>query len=285
MLQITLSGKSRLKLFLTASFLFVVAVAFISCAKPNLAGALRQYDYKTAMMRLEEGEHPDSSYYGDHSALFWATNPAFLFERDVSVIETLLERGADPNLTTSDGKTPLFNLLDRFTLAGSSHHDLQECCKWLMKAVELLLAHGADVNLADANGHTPLKAATAPSKNACLDVALLLIERGANPHVTFRGGITSTYTYNLIDPQIRTWELYGEKVLTGSTQSISRESRPGDHSTLTISAERVSEVTKNAVRTAQDIAKVLTTMGLKPLHGDQELLDQLLEAELDSLPD
>ncbi len=94
-----------------------------------------------------------------------------VLSNDIERAQQLLNRGADPHLRYSGGKT-LLHIAAVHGRAGM---------------VELLLAHGADVNARDKSGGTPL------SEAEILDwvaVAGLLLARGADPHLRYSGGKT-----------------------------------------------------------------------------------------------
>ncbi len=94
---------------------------------------------------------------GDDSALHHAAHAG-----DLATVERELDRGSDPDLTTSRGVTPL-------ALAAHSGHPA---------IVERLLEAGADPNLASPAGETPLMVA---SRTGVVDSVESLLARGADP--------------------------------------------------------------------------------------------------------
>jgi Ankyrin repeats (3 copies)/Ankyrin repeat len=78
-----------------------------------------------------------------------------------AVVKQLLEKGADVNIATSDGRTPL--------------HEASRIGN--VEVVKLLLEKGADVNTAKNDGSTPLHEA---SRGDNVEVVKLLLERGAD---------------------------------------------------------------------------------------------------------
>lgn len=84
------------------------------------------------------------------------TNALTQKKPDTKAFEEALQSGADPNLRTSNGATPLILaiLIDK------------------PEYVKTLLKHGADVNLAGRRGHTPLHVAASLEHTDCLDILL-----------------------------------------------------------------------------------------------------------------
>ena len=77
------------------------------------------------------------------------------------IVQMLLEYGADPNVWNQSGWTPLMS-------AASGHNEI----------ARLLLDHGADPNLRDGEDQTALMYAV---WSECIEIMVLLLERGANP--------------------------------------------------------------------------------------------------------
>lgn len=94
---------------------------------------------------------------------------------DISFVQYLLKRGADPDRGLINGRTPLM------TAAGTGD----------MAVAELLLAHGASINKQMHNGTTALMYAVAKGH---IDVARLLIKRGASMDLRDSDGWT-VYDY------------------------------------------------------------------------------------------
>ena len=89
-----------------------------------------------------------------------------------SLVQNLLEQGANPNFKSFNGMSALV------LAAGRGNHAL----------VEKLLQHGADPDISTQSGNTALMAA-AQAKHA--SIVILLLEQGANVHVTRPTGETA----------------------------------------------------------------------------------------------
>ena len=82
---------------------------------------------------------------------------------DLIKVQTLLEKGANPNAKDDDGKTPLHNAVKE------GHVEI----------VKLLLEHGANPNAQDDGGLTPLHSA---AFHGYVEIVKLMLEHGANPN-------------------------------------------------------------------------------------------------------
>jgi ankyrin repeat protein len=116
---------------------------------------------------LKQGADARAASNSGVTALHWAVT-------NFQKTGLLLGAGADINVTTQLGRTPLI-------IAASAHGTAP--------VVKLLLSRGAELNAADTVGVTPLIAATAVDNG---EVARLLIERGANVNAVARIGQSAT---------------------------------------------------------------------------------------------
>ncbi len=87
------------------------------------------------------------------------------------IVQFLLEKGADPDLSDNLGKTPLIAAVEQNRVEN----------------IKLLLAHGANLNWQTKKGLTALWIATEYDR---IDAARLLLDSGANPHLTDLDGLT-----------------------------------------------------------------------------------------------
>jgi uncharacterized protein len=87
------------------------------------------------------------------------------FEGRVKIVKYLLDVGADPNYSASNGWTPLI----------AAANDGRK------RVVEILLDAGANPNLADANGKTALHHLCFCPRKVAPEIVSILIARGANP--------------------------------------------------------------------------------------------------------
>jgi|ERR1017187_5752752 hypothetical protein len=109
--------------------------------------------------------------YDDHQGHRIALLHQFIMIKSKEAVEFLISKGANVNLPTSDGDTPLFMalILKDFDI------------------VRILVEHGADVNAPEpVQGNTPLHCALTESLG---DIAQYLLAHGANPDVRNKAGI------------------------------------------------------------------------------------------------
>lgn len=106
---------------------------------------------------LKNGGSPNAELSLGHTLLDAAS-----YGNNKNTIEILLEKGANPNVSSTDGETPLMRVIRKF-----KDEDL----------VKLFLTKGAIVNAKNKHGWTALKDAV-DSENP--NIVKLLIEAGAN---------------------------------------------------------------------------------------------------------
>ncbi len=93
---------------------------------------------------------------------------------DLTLLRLLLEQGADPSITTTNGTTPLMVAAGIGWVEGVTYEWSAEDT---LDTVTLLLALGADVNAADDDGRTALHGAAHKGRN---DIVRVLVGHGAD---------------------------------------------------------------------------------------------------------
>jgi uncharacterized protein len=102
---------------------------------------------------------------------------------DVEAMKLLVAHGADPNLPSLGGTTPLIVAAG---LGWVGNFSSNAPGQW-MNAVKFCLEHGADVNAVDAKGYTALHGAAIRGDN---DLVLYLIDKGAKIDAVTKAGDT-----------------------------------------------------------------------------------------------
>jgi ankyrin repeat protein len=152
---------------------------------------------KLAVTLLEHGANPNAQvakgnklaamlHGSDRPMLGLAGATPFLLAAaagDVSMMRTLIAKGADPKLTTRDHTTPLM------VAAGLSRREdrRQDDEKNAVEAVKLIVELGADVNATNDDGATALHAAAFTGAN---EIIQFLVDKGARLDIPDRFGQT-----------------------------------------------------------------------------------------------
>lgn len=113
-----------------------------------------------------------------------------VYDRDLTAIVRLVERGANVDHARTDGQTPLH-------VAARCRNDA---------IIQYLLEHGADVNSADRDGNTPLLAYVGGFRLVSLPIVKLFVEHGADLKRTNRLGHNSVFKLVEKDPSYE-WEV------------------------------------------------------------------------------
>jgi ankyrin repeat protein len=103
---------------------------------------------------------------------------------DVAVMRELVSHGADPNVPTNDGVTPLMVAAGVFHLPGMSRSTEDAA----LEAVKLCLDLGADVNAVTKKGDTALHGAA--WRHHADSIVTYLVEHGANMNAKNKRGWT-----------------------------------------------------------------------------------------------
>jgi ankyrin repeat protein len=98
-------------------------------------------------------------------------------------MQLLLDKGADPNIATFAGTTPMMAAAGVNWVGGQTYSESQK----FLEAVELCLAHGADVNAVNSMGITALIGAVNRGSD---DIIELLVKKGARLDVKDQQGRT-----------------------------------------------------------------------------------------------
>jgi uncharacterized protein len=114
--------------------------------------------------------------FGDHSWVDTAGATAFwraAQSSDVDAMRLLVDHGADPDIPTTHGTTPL---MAASGIGWGYHYSMNAPDSW-MEAVKYCVQHGADVNAADDRGYTALHGAAYLGNH---EMIAYLIEKGAD---------------------------------------------------------------------------------------------------------
>ncbi len=102
---------------------------------------------------------------------------------DLTVMHLLLDHGADPNIATFAGTTPMMAAAGVNWVGGQTYSE----SKQFLEAVQLCLAHGANVNAVNSMGFTAIIGAANRGSN---DIIELLVSKGARLDVKDAQGRT-----------------------------------------------------------------------------------------------
>jgi len=124
---------------------------------------------------------------GDLSWVDFTGQTAFLraaLSGDITVMRLLLEKGADPNIATFAGTTPLMAAAGVNWMTGQTFTESKEAS---MEAVQLCLDEGADVNAKNSMGVTAVIGAANRGSD---DILEFLVKRGARLDIKDNEGRT-----------------------------------------------------------------------------------------------
>lgn len=182
-------------------------------------------------MLIQNGVSPDEKDNAGRNALFWHVYDEKIFEmilplvQDIDAIDnngktplanavligkpecvgSLLARGADANIATNDGKTPLYFaimrdgniekaklLIEHGARVNEKYYSGLTLLHYavelqIMPYMRILVENGADINAKDDNGETPLHKAVTNGKSHVIEY---LVQNGADINAKDRAGFT-----------------------------------------------------------------------------------------------
>src|SRR5436190_1719472 len=185
---------------------FVIAASLLVPAQTrpgSLAGLIQRGERKAALERIRAGADVNEPQPDGTRPIHWA-----VFKVDYELLDALVARKAKADVTNEFGDTPLAEavkvadrrmvktLLDAGAGVESPNLDGETALLYAARdgcydCAEALIAQGADVNVPTMpEGVTPVMIALDNDNN---DIARLLLDHGANPHVWDWYGRTALY--------------------------------------------------------------------------------------------
>ncbi len=165
-----------------ATFALVIGLAGVgtAAAADLLADLIQTGQRDQALAMVSAGGNVNEAQGDGTVALHWA-----VYKNDVELVQTLLERGADPNVTNSYGSTPLAEAVN------VANPDL----------VGALLTAGADVSATNGDGQTALMLA---ARSGSVAIAERLLEHGADVNATesWRGQTALMWAVDSRSPEL-----------------------------------------------------------------------------------
>ncbi len=148
---------------------YLKEIAAASLLNSSKIGEKEYSDFLLKIFNLADNNHPffNSNINNGYTTLSYSIYK----DIDSKLIELFLEKGADPNKTDDNKKTPLIHSVEYIT----------------PEIARLLLEKGADPNKADEDGETPLIYAVKWKKP---EIVSLLLEKGADPNKAGKNGET-----------------------------------------------------------------------------------------------
>ena len=149
--------------------------------------AITNFDLQTLRAVIRHGGHCDKgNVLGETPLHFAAYNHSL---KATSVIETLIECGANPNRQDRRGNTPLHMVfLEVRARPNAITAPTFNILFTASSIVDLLLRHDADPNIKNVDGDTPLMSALTPQHKVRPSVIKLLLAHGADPNTRDKRG-------------------------------------------------------------------------------------------------
>ena len=116
---------------------------------------------------IQEAREDPHGWRSQAHSVGWTALHIAAERNDLSIVELLLKRGANPNCVDQFGRTPLFAACRNY--------------RSFKRLIRSLIDAGADVNAADKHGYTPLHIVVSSARNHAKAITRLLLYRGANP--------------------------------------------------------------------------------------------------------
>lgn len=127
----------------------------------KLLNAIQNHEVEVALEMIAAGAKPDGRSKRGIPALILAAS-----RKQVTVVEALLEKGADVNIRATDSEKGIEQFTALHIAAANGHVEI----------LQILLDHKAFVNAQDKSGLTPLMAASEMGNNVAV---ILLLDKGA----------------------------------------------------------------------------------------------------------
>jgi ankyrin repeat protein len=141
----------------------------------RLLNAIQNHEEEVALEMIGKGAKPDARSKRNIPALIMAAS-----RKQVRVVETLLDKGADVNIRATDKEKGIEQITALHVAATNGHVEI----------LQLLLSRGGDVNAQDHSGLTPLMAASELGNTVAV---ILLIDKAADVNLQDYDGLSPLF--------------------------------------------------------------------------------------------